>query len=83
MFLWICCRVDKLIIILFHDFNAVAFPNMKQSTSCESSATLMDENNMYPLNGSPMPDFTALLDEWVYVFRKLKYKYKKSEIVIF
>ena len=38
---------------------------------------------MYPLNGSPMPDFTALLDEWVYVFRKLKYKYKKSEIVIF
>ena len=30
MFLWICCRVDKLEIILSRDFNAAAFPNMKQ-----------------------------------------------------
>ena len=28
MFLWICCRVDKLEIILSRDFNAAAFPNM-------------------------------------------------------
>ena len=30
MFLWICCRVDKLERIPSRDFNAVAFPNMKQ-----------------------------------------------------
>ena len=65
MFLWICCRVDKLKIFIFHDFNAVAFPNMKQPTSSESSATFMDQNNMYPLNDSAMPDFIALLDELV------------------
>ena len=60
MFLWICCRVDKLIIILFHDFNAVAFPNMKQSTSCESSATFVDQNNVYPRNDFPMQEWTII-----------------------
>ena len=56
MFLWICCRVDKLKIILSRDFNAVAFPNMNQPASSDSSATFMDQNNMYPPNGFPMQE---------------------------
>lgn len=36
--------------------------NINQPTSSESSAAFMDQNNMYPLNDSPMPDYTALLD---------------------
>ena len=61
MFLWTCYRVDKLKIILSHDFNAVASLNINQPTSSESSAAL-DKNDMYPLNDSPMLDYTALLD---------------------
>ena len=56
MFLWICCRVDKLKIILSRDFNAVAFPNMNQPASSDLSATFMDQNNMYPPNGFPMQE---------------------------
>ena len=62
MFLWTCYRVDKLKIILFHDFNAVASLNINQPTSSESSAAFMDQNNTYPLNDFPMLDYTALLD---------------------
>ena len=62
MFLWTCYRVDKLKIILFHDFNAVASLNINQPTSSESSPAFMDQNDMYPLNDSPMLDYTALLD---------------------
>ena len=62
MFLWKCYRVDKLKIILFHDFNAVASLNINQPTSSESSAALLGQNDMYPWNDSPMLDFTALLD---------------------
>ena len=62
MFLWLCYGVDKLKIILFHDFNAVASSNMNQLTSSESSAIFMDQSNMYPLNDSPMLDYTALWD---------------------
>ena len=62
MFLWLCYYVDKLKIILFHDFNAVASSNMNQPTSSESSETFMDQSNMYLLNDSPMVDFIALLD---------------------
>ena len=56
MFLWICSRVDKLKIILSHDFNAVAFPNMNQPASSESSATFMDQNNMHPPNDFQMQE---------------------------
>ena len=62
MFLWACYRVDKLKILLFHDFNAVASLNINQLTSSESSAAFMDQNNTYPWNDSPMLDFIALLD---------------------
>ena len=48
IFLWICSRVNKLKIILFGDFNVVAFPNLNQPASSESSATFMAQNNMYP-----------------------------------
>ena len=58
MFLWTCYRVDKLKIILFHDFNAVASSNMNQPTSSESSEIFMDQSNIYPLNNSPMLDCT-------------------------
>ena len=56
MFLWICCRVDKLKIILSRDLNAVAFPNMNQPASSDSSATFMDQNNMYPSNDFQMQE---------------------------
>ena len=56
MFLWICSRVDKLKIILSRDFNAVAFPNMNQPASSESSATFMDQKHMYPLNDFQMQE---------------------------
>ena len=56
MFLWICCRVDKLKIILSRDLNAVAFPNMNQPSSGDASATLMDENNMHPPNDFEMQE---------------------------
>ena len=54
MFLWICSRIDKLKIILSRDFNAVAFPNMSQPASSDSSATFMDQNNMHPPNDFQM-----------------------------
>ena len=47
MFLWMCCRVDRLKIILSRDFNAVTFPNMNQPGSSESGAAFMAQNNMY------------------------------------
>ena len=56
MFLWICCRVDKLKIILSRDLNAVAFPNMNQPSSGDASATFMDENNMHPPNDFEMQE---------------------------
>ena len=56
MFLWICCRVDKLEIILSCDLNAVAFPNMNQPASSDSIATFMDQNNMYPPNDFQMQE---------------------------
>ena len=56
MFLWICCRVDKLKIILSLDFNAVAVPNMNQPASSESSATFTDQNNMHPPNDFQMQE---------------------------
>ena len=56
MFLWICSRVDKLKIILSRDLNAVAFPNMNQPASSDSSATFMDQNNMYPSNDFQMQE---------------------------
>ena len=62
MFLWLCYCEDKLKIILFHDFNAVASSNMNQSTSSESSEIFTDQSNMYPLNDSPTLDFTAPWD---------------------
>ena len=62
MFLWLCYCVDKLKIILFHDFNAVASSNMNQPTSSESSEIFMDQSNMYPLNDSPTLDYTAPWD---------------------
>ena len=56
MFLWICSRIDKLKIILSRDLNAVAFPNMNQPASSDSSATFMDQNNMYPSNDFQMQE---------------------------
>ena len=56
MFLWICCRVDKLKIILSRDLNAVAFPNMNQPGSSDVSATFMDENNKHPPNDFEMQE---------------------------
>ena len=56
MFLWICSRVDKLEIILSRDLNALAFPNMNQPASSDSSATFMDQNNMYPSNDFQMQE---------------------------
>ena len=56
MFLWICCHVDKLKIILSRDFNAVAFPNMSQPASSDSSATFMNQNNMHPSNDFQMQE---------------------------
>ena len=61
MFLWICSRIDKLKIILSRDFNAVAFPNMNQPASSESSATIMDQNNMYPPNDFQMQERNIIL----------------------
>ena len=62
MFLWLCYCVDKLKIILFHDFNAVASSNMNQPTSSESSEIFMDKSNMYPLNDSPTSEYIACMD---------------------
>ena len=51
-----CCRVDKLEIILSRHFNAVTFRNMNQPASSESSATFMDQNNMHPPNDFQMQE---------------------------
>ena len=64
MFLWMCCRVDKLKIILSRDFNAVAFPNMNQPASSDSSATFMDQNNMYPSNDFQMQERNIIPGSW-------------------
>ena len=56
VFLWICCHVDKLKIILSRDLNAMAFPNMNQPASSDSSATFMGQNNMHPPNDFPMQE---------------------------
>ena len=52
----------KLKIILSHDFDAAALQNMDQLTRRESSATFMDQSNMYPLDDSLMLDYTAPWD---------------------
>nr|XP_058966523.1 uncharacterized protein LOC131793140 [Pocillopora verrucosa] len=44
------------------NYHTVASSNMNQPTSSESSAIFMDQSNMYPLNDSPMLDYTALWD---------------------
>ena len=64
MFLWICCHVDKLKIILSRDFNAVAFPNMNQPASSDSSATFMAQNNMYPSNDFQMQERNIIPGSW-------------------
>ena len=56
MFLWICCRVDKLKIILSRDFNAVTFPNINQPGSSKSGAAFMAQNNMYSRDDFPMKE---------------------------
>ena len=56
MFLWMCCRVDKLKITLSRDFNAVAFPNMNQPGSSELGAAFMAQNNMYSLDDFQMKE---------------------------
>ena len=56
MFLWMCCRVDKLKIIISCDFNAVAFPNMNQPGSRELGAAFMAQNNMYSLDDFQMQE---------------------------
>ena len=56
MFLWMCCRVDRLKIILSRDFNAVTFPNMNQPTSSESGAAFMARNNIYSRDDFPMQE---------------------------
>ena len=56
MFSWMCCRVDKLKIILSRDLNAVTFPNMNQSTSSESGAAFMAQNNIYSRDDFPMQE---------------------------
>ena len=64
LFLWICSRVDKLEIILSRDFNAVAFPNMNQPASSDSSATFMDQNNMHPPNDFQMQERNIIPGSW-------------------
>ena len=64
MFLWMCCRVDKLKIILSRDFNAVAFPNMNQPASSDASATFIDQNNMHPLNDFQMQERNIIPGSW-------------------
>ena len=64
MFLWICCHVDKLKIILSRDFNAVAFPNMNQPASSDSSATFMDQDNMHPPNDFQMQERNIIPGSW-------------------
>ena len=64
MFLWMCCRVDKLEIILSRDFNAVAFPNMNQPASSDASATFIDQNNMHPLNDFQMQKRNIIPGSW-------------------
>ena len=60
MFLWICCHVDKLKIIISRHFNALSFPNMNQPASSESSAAFMDQNNMHPSNDFPMQEWNII-----------------------
>ena len=55
-----CCRVDKLKIILFRDFNAVTFPNMNQPGSSESGAAFMAQNNMYSRDDFQMEEQNLL-----------------------
>ena len=64
MFLWICSRVDKLKIILSRDLTAVAFPNMNQPASSDSSATFMDQNNMHPPNDFQMQEQNIIPGSW-------------------
>ena len=64
MFLWICCSVDKLKIILSRDFNAVAFPKMNQPASSDASATFIDQNNMHPLNDFQMQERNIIPGSW-------------------
>ena len=52
--------IKELKIILFHDFNAVALQNMDQPTSSESSATFVDQNNVYPRNDFPMQEWSII-----------------------
>ena len=64
MFSWICCRVDKVKIILSRDFNAVAFPNMNQPASSDASATFIDQNNMHPPNDFQMQERNIIPRSW-------------------
>ena len=52
----------KLKIILSHDFDAAALQNMDQLTRRESSATFMDQSNMYPLNDSLTSEYITCMD---------------------
>ena len=52
--------IEELKIILSHDFNAVALQNMDQPTSSESSATFVDQNNVYPRNDFPMQEWSII-----------------------
>ena len=64
MFLWMCCRVDKLKIILSRDLNAVAFPNMNQPGSSELGAAFMAQNNMYSLDDFQMQERNMIPGSW-------------------
>ena len=57
---WLVMPIKELKIILSHDFNAAALPNMDQSTSSDSSATFTDQNSMYPRNDFPMQEWNII-----------------------
>ena len=57
---WLVMPIEELKIILSHDFNVVALQNMDQPTSSDSSATFVDQNNVYPRNDFPMQEWNII-----------------------
>ena len=76
MFLWICCRVDKLKIILSRDLNAVAFPNVNQPGSSELGAAFMAQNNMYSLDDFQMQERNMIPGSWT---ARTNYNMRRSQ----
>ena len=54
---WLVMPTEELKIIISHDFKAAVLRNMDQPTSSDSSATFVNQNNVYAHNDFPMKEW--------------------------